>query len=546
MINQKKPIYVIGHRNPDTDSICSAIAYAHLKQALGENAVAVRAGKINSETKYVLETCGFAVPKLIADLYPRVKDVMAGSQITIAPDDTLRDLGNIMQEYDVKSVPVVDKEGTLVGIVTVGDLAKLYYEELEMQDLTRAGVDFAMMLKVLDGTLVCGTELHRKVTGKVRIAAGSTTTINKIIHENDVVLVADRHNAQLASLARNIACLVVTSDAEVARELIDIAAAKGIVVIKAPYDTYTCARLLNQSVPVRVVMKSNVLSFKPSDLISDIREEITSTRYRNYPVVDNGKLVGLINRDQLINPDREKVILVDHNERTQAVDGIEEAQIVEIIDHHRLGGLETNEPIFIRHEPVGCTGTIVASMHWHRDVEIPKDLAALLLSAIVSDTVLFKSPTATAQDRNTAEKLAQIAGIDLLNFGMAVLKAGSSIQGMSPSDIVRNDFKEFQVGESHVAVGQISVMDTTEVLAIKDEILQEMENIVNKGNDDLVLLMVTDIINESTYLIYYGKSVGLIYQAFGRGEHDGVIYLPGVMSRKKQVIPPLMEAARDN
>ncbi|MGI6092551.1 MAG: putative manganese-dependent inorganic diphosphatase [Negativicutes bacterium] len=546
MNTQQKPIYVIGHRNPDTDSICSAIGYAHLKQALGENAVAARAGKINAETKYVLEKFGYVVPKLILDLYPRVKDVMVSNDVTIAPDDTLRDLGNIMQNKSVKSVPVVDKSGMLVGIVTVGDLAKLYYEELEMQDLKRAGVDFAMILKVLDGTLVCGRELNRKIIGKLRIAAGSTTTINKIIKANDVVLVADRYNAQLASLERNIACLVITSDAELAPELIEAASAKGIVVISAPYDTYTCARLINQSVPVSVVMKTNVMAFNPSDLVSDIREAIAGTRYRNYPVVENGKLVGIIHRDQLISPKREKIILVDHNERTQAVDGIEEAQIVEIIDHHRLGGLETNEPIFIRHEPVGCTATIVAKMHWHRDIDIPKDIAALLLAAIISDTVLFKSPTATAEDRQVAEKLAQLAGVDLVEFGMAVLKAGSSISDMTPAEIVRNDLKEFQVGESHVAVAQISVMDTAEVLAIKDEILDEMNSIIGKEQNDLILLMVTDIINESTHLIYAGKTAELIHRAFGRGEQDGVIYLPNVMSRKKQVIPPLMEAAREN
>lgn len=546
MKKQQKPIYVIGHRNPDTDSICSAIGYAHLKQALGENALAARAGKINSETKYVLEKCGYPVPKLIEDLYPRAKDVMVSSDITICPDDTLRDLGKIMQDNNIKSVPVVDKAGMLVGIVTVGDLAKLYYEELEMQDLTRAGVNFAGILKVLDGTLICGDKLERQITGKVKIAAGSTNTINKIIKANDIVLAADRHNAQLASLGRNIACLIITNNADVESDLVDVANDKGIIIISTPYDTYTCARLINQSIPVSVVMKTDVLSFKPTDLVSDIRDAIAETRYRNYPVVENGKLVGLINRDQLINPEREQIILVDHNEKTQAVDGIEEARIVEIIDHHRLGGLETNEPIFIRHEPVGCTATIVAHMHWHRGVDIPKNVAMLLLAAIVSDTVLFKSPTSTVQDRNTAEKLAQIAGVDLIEFGMSVLKAGSSISGMTTAEIVRNDLKEFQVGEFHVAVAQISVMDTAEVLAVKDEILKEMNSIIAKGRNDLIMLMVTDIINESTHLIYAGKPVSLVHQAFGRGDQDGVVYLPGVMSRKKQVIPPLMDAAREN
>lgn len=546
MNHQSKPVYVIGHRNPDTDSICSAIGYAHLKQALGENVIPARAGKINAETKFVLEHLGIAAPKLITDLYPKVKDVMSRREVTIAPYDTLRDLGNIMQKHDVKSVPVVDADNTLIGIVTVGDLAKLYYDELEMQDLTHAGVDFAMILKVLDGSLVCGENLERKVTGKVRIAAGSTNTINKIITTDDVVLVADRLNAQLACLERDIACLVITSDAEVDNELIAIAKVKNTVIIKAPYDTYTCARLINQSIPVSVVMKTNVTSFRPNDLIGDIKEVIASSRYRNYPVVENGKLVGLINRDQLIIPEREKIILVDHNERTQAVEGIEEAHIIEIVDHHRLGGLETSEPIFIRHEPVGSTATIVANMHWHREVAMPSEIATLLLAAIVSDTVMFKSPTATDKDRKTADKLAQIAGVDLMNFGMAVLKAGSSIGEMTTAEIVRNDLKEFQIGEYHTAVAQISVMDTTEILALKKDIIQEMGNLASKQRYDLTMLMVTDIINEGTHLIYSGQPASLIRQAFGRSEEEGIIHLPGVMSRKKQVIPPLMEAVRDN
>lgn len=546
MNHQSKPVYVIGHRNPDTDSICSAIGYAHLKQALGENVIPARAGKINAETKFVLEHLGIAAPKLITDLYPKVKDVMSGREVTIAPYDTLRDLGNIMQKHDVKSVPVVDADNTLIGIVTVGDLAKLYYDELEMQDLTHAGVDFAMILKVLDGSLVCGENLERKVTGKVRIAAGSTNTINKIINTDDVVLVADRLNAQLACLERDIACLVITSDAEVDNELIAIAKVKNTVIIKAPYDTYTCARLINQSIPVSVVMKTNVTSFRPNDLIGDIKEVIASSRYRNYPVVENGKLVGLINRDQLIIPEREKIILVDHNERTQAVEGIEEAHIIEIVDHHRLGGLETSEPIFIRHEPVGSTATIVANMHWHREVAIPSEIATLLLAAIVSDTVMFKSPTATDKDRKTADKLAKIAGVDLMDFGMAVLKAGSSIGEMTTAEIVRNDLKEFQIGEYHTAVAQISVMDTTEILALKKDIIQEMGNLASKQRYDLTILMVTDIINEGTHLIYSGQPASLIRQAFGRSEEEGIIHLPGVMSRKKQVIPPLMEAVRDN
>lgn len=540
-----KPVYIIGHRNPDTDSICSAIAYANLKQAQGENAIPARTGKINAETKYVLECLHIPAPKLINDLYPKVKDIMTVGHITVSPNDTLKDIGQVMKQHNVKSVPVIGAGGLLAGIVTVGDLAKLYFDELEMQDLSRAEVDFEKILKVLDGALVNGDNLNRKVTGHVRIAAGSSETINKIVKVDDVVLIADRKQAQMACLARRIACLVITSNADIDGDVMHAAQRMNAVIIKSPYDTYTCARLVNQSIPVSMIMKTDVISFKPGDLVSDIRELIAATKYRNYPVVENGRLVGLVNRDRLIIPERERVILVDHNERAQAVEGIEEAQIIEIIDHHRLGGLETSEPIFIRHEPVGSTATIIANMHWRRGVEISRDIAGLLLAAIVSDTVLFKSPTATGKDRETAQKLARIAGLDVTDFGMAVLKAGANFDDMAAADIIHNDLKEFQVGEYRLAVAQISVMDTGGLLARRADLLATMKTMRLKEGFDMVLLMVTDIINEGTHLIFDGCPQFLIQRAFGQNSPDGVIYLPKVMSRKKQVVPPLVEAVRD-
>lgn len=545
MSQLSKPIYVIGHRNPDTDSICSAIAYTNLKQAQGENAIPARAGKINAETKYVLERFHISAPKLITDLYPKVKDIMSETDIIVRPNDTLKDIGQVMNQHHVQSVPVVDAGGMLAGIVTVGDLAKLYFDELEMQDLSEAEVDYANILRALDGVLVIGDNLDRKVTGHVRIAAGSADTINKIVKNGDVVLIADRNAAQLACLARGIACLVVTSNAAVDEAVVKAAQRNNVIVIEAPYDTYTCARLINQSVPVSTIMKTDVILFKPNDLVSDIREVIASTNHRKYPVVETGKLVGIVDRDRLIIPERERIILVDHNERTQAVEGIEEAQIVEIIDHHRLGGLETSQPIFIRHEPVGSTATIVANMHWHRGVVIPEDIAGLLLAAIISDTVLFKSPTATDKDREAAQTLAHIAGLDLKEFGMEVLKAGSSFGDMAAADILHNDLKEFQVGEYRLAVGQISVMDTAEILDRRLDLLSNMQTMRSKEGFDMILLMITDIINEGTHLLFDGQPKSLIQRAFGDSGKDSTVYLPHVMSRKKQVIPPLVEAVRD-
>lgn len=538
-----KPIYVIGHRNPDTDSICAAIGYAHLKNALGENSVPARAGKLNSETKFVLDYFKVNAPVLIDDLYPRVKDVMTDKFVSISPSNTLRELGQLMKQSNVKSVPVTDGEGNLVGIVTVGDLANRYFEELEMQDLPQAGVDYGAVLRVLDGKLITGNDLDRKVTGRVRIAGARTSTMVKIVQPGDVVLVGDRDNAQLASIELGAACMVVTSNAEIDAAIQQAAEEHGTIIIQTAYDTYTSARLVNQSIPVGKIMHTNVIAFKLTELVTDIKNSIVKTNHRFYPVTEKGKLVGLINRDRLIVPEREKIILVDHNERSQAVEGIEEAHIVEIIDHHRLGGLETSEPIFIRHEPVGSTATIVANLHWHRNIEIPPVIAGLLLAAIISDTVLFKSPTATDKDKETADKLALIAGLNIGEFGMALLKAASSISDMTPNEIIYNDLKEFQIGEHRVAIAQISLMGTTELLAIKDELIHGLGAMRMKEGYDMVMLMATDINAEATHLLFAGQPVALLSKAFGRKAEGNMLYLPGVMSRKKQVVPPMVDAA---
>jgi manganese-dependent inorganic pyrophosphatase len=539
-----KPILVIGHRNPDTDSICSAIAYAHLKTAMGENAYAARAGKVNPETKFVLERFGVQTPPLVTDLYPRVSAVMQEVPATISPMATLRELGALMKNANAKSIAVINGQ-SLIGIVSVSDLAKRYFDELEMQDLSEAGVSFAGVLRALDGELLSGGDLEKTVLGKVRIAAARTATMPKFIQTGDIVLVGDRHTAQLACIEQGIACLIITGDAEISGEVLKAARAMNTIVIRSPYDTYTSARLVNQSIPVRVVMQPKVISFKPSDLVADIRQEIVNTNYRNYPVIDHGKLVGMINRDRLIVPQKEKIILVDHNEKSQAVEGIEEAHIIEIIDHHRLGGLETSEPIYIRHEPVGSTSTIVASMYWRRGIEIPPSIAGLLLSAIVSDTFLFRSPTATAQDKEVAEKLAKIAAVSLAEYGMDVLRAGSQMDSLLPSEIVQNDLKEFQIGEFRVSISQSSALDPAAVLKRRNELQTALEDERRREGYDISVLMVTDIMHEASNLIFAGQPAALIAAAFGQPDANGVVQLPGVMSRKKQVVPPLVEAARE-
>ncbi len=541
-----RPLYVIGHRNPDTDSVCSAIGYAHLKQALGEPAVPARAGKLNAETRFVLERFGVEAPVLIPDLYPRARDIMSPVPVTILPDQTIRELGQLMRDNSGKSAAVIDEKGSLLGIVSLGDLARRYFEELEMPDLASAGVTFRGLLAVLNGKIEVAAEMDRTVRGKIWIAAAKADTFRKLIGQGDIALAGDREEAQLSLIDCGIDALVLTGNASAGNELREKAASRGVLVFRTRFDTYTAARLINQSIPVRVVMQRNVVSFRPADLVSDIRETTVRTRFRNYPVTENGKIIGMINRDRLIVPEREKVILVDHNEKTQAVAGIEEAHIIEIIDHHRLGGLETGEPIFIRHDPVGSTSTIVANMHWHRNVEMPREIAGLLLAGILSDTLLFKSPTSTQQDRETAERLAVFVGVELQEFGMSVLRAGSRFNGLEPEDIIRYDLKEFQIADYRVSISQISVMDAADMLVNRwEELGGALSMVRQKEGYDLALLMVTDILQETTHLLHAGRPVSLLRRAFGEENTDTTFVLPGMMSRKKQVVPPLVEAARE-
>ena len=540
-----KPIYIIGHRNPDTDSICSAIGYAHLKQALGENVVAARAGKVNAETKYALEYFHMQQPLLLSDLYPRVKDVLLDCKIVVKQHDTLRQLGEIMRDHDLRSVPVTDSKGILVGIVTVSDLAKRYFQELGMANLSDMRVRYRDIIAAIDAkVLVDGIE-SAFIQGDVRIAAGSLKTIKAGIKENDIVLIGDRHDETIIDcVEQGISVLIITGNGRVSADVIEAAEARHMFVLSTPYDTYTTARLINQCVPVRRIMHENPVCFKPMDLLSDIKGTMEETHYRNYPVIENGRLVGLVSRDELTMPERDRVILVDHNERGQAVEGIEEAKIVEVIDHHRLGGIQTSEPIFTHAEPVGCTATIVANMHWQQDVDIPAPVAGLLLSAILSDTVLFKSPTCTPYDKKTAERLAEIAGVDLKEYGMAMLKAGSGIGDMTPMEIAKNDSKEFQMGDYHLLISQISVMDTKEVLGLEPQLIEAMTTICEKEGFDMSLVMVTDILEEATYLLYAGSPKTLIGEAFKKDASGTHVYLPGVMSRKKQIVPPLSEAVK--
>lgn len=542
----QKPVYVIGHRNPDTDSICSALAYAHLKRETGEpTAVAARAGQLNAETQFALDSFGMEAPVFLTDVYPRIKDVMEDIIVTADETATIREVGMMMHEHQVKSVPIVAEGNVLKGIVTVSDLARRYFEEIQLEDLAKSGITFNAVKKGVDGTVLCGGDLDRKVCGRVFVAAGELAFVRENVQEHAVVLVGGRYAEIEECLEKGVDAIILTCGAQMPAELLKRAEAKGILVIATEHNTLRSVRLLYQAVPAASIMKTNLTTFEQDELVTEMKEVIEDTNFNHYPVVEEGKLIGIIRRDNLVVPEKEKIILVDHNEKGQAVEGIGSAKIVEMIDHHRLGGLETSDPIFIRYEPVGCTCTIVANLYWQYGVEIPQNIAGLLLSAILSDTVLFKSPTCTQKDKDAAAKLAEIAGVDLYEYGMNMLKAGSGVGDMTIPEIVANDMKEFKMGDYLVAVSQLSVMDTKEVLDMKADLLAQMAAVNEAKGYNMYLMMVTDILEEGTFLLVAGGPLAAVEEAFGKVE-DSMIYLPGVMSRKKQIIPPMVNAAQNH
>lgn len=541
-----KNIYVIGHRNPDTDSICSAIAYANLKRVMGtENVVAARAGSINKETKFALDYFKAQAPQLVSDIYPRVSDIAIEVTKKVKTTDNLRILGMAMKEAGLRSVPVVDENDNLVGMASVSDLAKAYFQEITLDSVSASGASIIDIEKVIEANVLVKGDDTAKITGDIKVIASCIERVASTIKAGEIVIIGNRpEEAYAKCIDLGVSCMIITSGAEISDEIIAKAQAKNVIVLTTAFDTYSTARLISQCAPVSSIMTTDIVSFKPTDMISDVKGILETNEYRNYPVVENGKLVGIVSKDKFMMPEKQAVILTDHNELGQAVEGIESGKIVEVIDHHRFGGLQTSDPIFINVRPVGCTCTIVTNMYQQYGVEIPQQIAGLLMSAIISDTVLFKSPTCTQADKDAVEYLAKIAGVDYKEYGLAMLKAGADIGDMTPAQIVKNDSKEFQIGNYPMLISQLSVMDTDQVMAMQDEILANMAQVCEKEGYAMSIVIVTDIINEGSYLLFSGEPKNLIGEAFKQDASKSVMYLPGVMSRKKQIIPPLSEAVK--
>lgn len=540
----EKNIFVIGHKNPDTDSICSAIAYAHLKnQTSGAHYVPMRAGQISSETAFVLDYFHQTAPGYINDVRSQVKDVALDESICVSKDMSLKNAWNLLKEHHISTLTVVDDQRHMVGLITVGDIARSFMGVYDNLILSNAKTPYKNIVETLEGELIVGSIDQCVEQGKVLIAAANPDLMEEYIEEGDIVILGDRYESQLCAIEMNASCIIVCVGAHVSDSIKALAEEKGCAIIRTEYDTFITARLMNQSIPISFFMVTDgLISFKPDEFIEDVRKVMASKRHRDFPVINQqGEFIGLLSRHSLIDMVKKQLILVDHNEKNQAVDGIEDAEILELIDHHKLGYVETLKPVFFRAQPVGCTGTIIYLMYQEKGIEIPKDIAGLLCSAIISDTLMYRSPTCTPLDIMAAKALAKISGIEVEPYAMEMFGAGSNLRSKSPEEIFYQDFKKFNAGNRNYGVGQITSINHSELEEVKQKLIDYMETAGEKHGVGMVFFMMTDILKESTELLCSGHGAyEAAVEAFGTEGDGTAIELANVVSRKKQLIPKLM------
>ena len=544
-MDQKKPkkVYVIGHKNPDTDSICSAIAYANLKNKItGEKYIAKRAGEVNGETAYVLDKFQVSVPSLLDNVHLQVKDMDIRHIEGVSGHRSITDAGARMKDENIKTLPVTRGERR-EGLITIGDIATSYMEVYDNNILATARTQYRNIVKTLDGTLISGNEHGYFLNGKVVIAASSPDLMENFIEKDDLVILGNRYESQLCAIEMDASCLVICQGANISKTIKKMAEERDIVIIQTPHDTFTAARLINQSIPVKYFMsRDNLEIFHLNDYVEHVKEVMSKTKYRDFPILYNkGKFCGFLSRRRLMTSRKKQVILVDHNEKSQAVNGIEEAEVQEIIDHHRLGGLETIGPVYFRNQPVGCTATIIYQMYQESGVEVEPQMAGLLCSAIISDTLLFRSPTCTMVDQAAAEALARIAEIDMEEHAKEMFNAGSNLRGKSVEEICFQDFKVFNVKDIMFGVGQITSMNQDELDEVKGRLIPYLEEARKTQGLHMLYLMMTNILEESTELLCCGENAKeQVLEAFELPGDTEKILLKGVVSRKKQMIPVLV------
>ena len=536
-------VYVSGHKNPDTDSICSAIAYSYLLNATNKyNAVPVRLGEVNRETEYVLKRFGVEHPVLLKTVKQKVEDLNYDKVTVFSKDLTLKTAWFLLKQQNLKSAPILDEHGQLLGLLSTSNIIEGYMDQWDSEVLKKAKTPVENVIDTLEANVIYLNEALKVINGDIHIAAMSGNEAKKRIHENDVVIVGGDRSDDLEELISVKPSLIILTGSLTSNEhVVNKCKEQGISIVSTPFNTYQTSQQIVQAVPVEYVMiKGDIKTFSTDDTLDYMKEVMSETRYRGYPVIDlNNRCVGSISRFALLKGLRKKVILVDHNERGQSIPGIEEADILEIVDHHRVADIQTVGPLLFRGEPLGSTATIVTRMFEEQDVEMPSHIAGLLLGAVVSDTLLFKSPTCTPVDTKIAKKLAQIAGVDIQEFAMEMFKAGTSLVGKTVDEIFNQDFKKFSFDNLQVGVAQVNSMDIEGFLPYKKDMLDYMNKFAEDNNLEFTLLLLTDIINANSEIFVGGPRLELVEKAFNVQLTDRQGTLEGVISRKKQVVPAI-------
>lgn len=542
---RERRVYIVGHKNPDTDSICSAIAYSALKTKLsGVRHIPKRAGQLNEETQFVLDYFHVKKPSLLSDLRLQVKDVELADVDGLNGSVSIKTAWHKMKEMNLKTLPVI-RDDKLEGLITIGDIATSYMDVYDSGILATARTQYRNIASAVGGEIIEGNPHSYLQKGKVAVATSSKRLMSNFIKKDDLLIVGDRPDAQQYGIDADVGCLVVCHGAEIAADIQEQARKKQIVIIRTPVDTFTAARQINQSIPVRFFMtKDNLITFKMEDYVDDVKEIMSRNKYRDFPVVDDeGRFLGFISRRRLLKNTKKQVILVDHNEKNQAVDGIDEAEVLEIIDHHRLSSIETMGPVYFRNQPVGCTATIIFQMYREAGEVPTKENASLLCSAILSDTLMFRSPTCTPLDESSARELAVIAGIEVESFAREMFRAGSNLKKKTAKEICFLDFKQFTVNETMIGVGQVNSMSQSELQEIKEKIIPALEEARAEQKLDMIFFMLTDILAESTELLCTGVSAKeKMISAFDLPKGSDRLILKGVVSRKKQLVPTIVSA----
>ena len=545
MSTESKKVWVVGHKNPDTDSICAAISYAYLKNQSGDKKtyVAKRAGAVNEETRYVLERFGVEEPPLVSYAGAQIKDINIRKTAGVSNQISLKRAWELMKKLEVVTLPVTNQFGKLEGVIVTKDIATSYMDVLDNCVLSKARTQYKTIAETIDGEVYAGNEHAHFVRGKVVIATSNPEYMADYIEDDDLVILGDREEAQMQAIRSNASCIIIGGGLEVAEEVKKLAEKRDCVIITTPFDTFSVARLINQSMPIKQYMtRRELVTFDIDDYVDDVKDVMSRVRHRDFPVLgSNGNYVGMISRRNLMNMQKKQIILVDHNEKSQAVDGIGEAEILEIIDHHRLGSLETVSPVYFRNQPLGCTSTIIYQMYQEQRVEIPKEIAGLLLSAIISDTLMFRSPTCTPLDKSVAKRLAEIADVDIEDHAKKMFRAGSDFKNKTTEEIFYQDFKIFHTEDCDFGVAQISAMSGEELEQIGEQLPPFLPQVLGEKRLNMVYVMLTDILEESSKIIFAGEDAGkILAHAFKKQEDADGILLDGIISRKKQMIPTLM------